>query len=128
MITEDLISKIEYSNHSNTKESLFEHLMRHADVGGLRIYCNMAKDTDGLPNMQKLGRNRLNDLPPEGVCVCVCAHTCDISTALYTVGIRTAYVCTYPCHLCLGRVPLDLSTVPRTSSPSHAVLPIHPNI
>ena len=29
------------------------------------------------------------------VCVCVCAHTCDISTALYAVGIRTAYVCTY---------------------------------
>ena len=48
--------------------------MRHADVGGLRMYCNMAKDADGLPNMQKLGRNRLNDLPPEGVCVCVLTH------------------------------------------------------
>ena len=73
--------------------------MRHADVGGLRIYCNMAKDTDGLPNMQKLGRNRLNDLPPEGVCVCVCvcAHMYDISTAcMHTVCCwHQNYVCMY---------------------------------
>ena len=83
----------------------------------------------------------LNDLPP--VCVCVCVLTCMTSPLhvciLYAVGIRTAYVyacmyictayaCTYLCHNCLGRVPLDLSTVPRTSSPSHAVLPIHPSI
>ena len=50
--------------------------MLNADVAALRMYCKMAIDIDGLPNMQKLGRKMLNDLPPEGVCVCVCVCVC----------------------------------------------------
>ena len=69
MITEDLVTKIENSNYENAKEILFEHLMRNADVAALRVYCKKAIDTNGVPNMQTLGRKMLNDLPPEGVCV-----------------------------------------------------------
>ena len=67
MITEDLVTKIENSNYENAKEILFEHLMRNADVAALRVYCKKAIDTNGVPNMQTLGRKMLNDLPPEGV-------------------------------------------------------------
>ena len=124
MITEDLIPKIENSNHANAKEILFEHLMRNADVAALRMYCKMAIDVDGLPNMQKLGRKMLNDLGPG---VCVSSHARHLHY-MHAVGIRTTYVCMYPCHYCLGRVSLNLSTVPRMSSPSYVVLPIYPNI
>ena len=84
-------TKVENSNHTNTKEILFEHLMRNADVAALRMYCKMAIDIDGLLNMQKLGRKMLNDLPPEGVCVCVCVCV-----------LTCACVCaTAPLHVCI---------------------------
>ena len=86
-------TKVENSNHTNTKEILFEHLMLNADVAALRMYCKMAIDIDGLPNMQKLGRKMLNDLPPEGVCVCVCVCVC---------ALTCACVCaTAPLHVCI---------------------------
>ena len=132
VITEDLIPKIENSNHANAKEILFDHLMRNADVAALRMYCKMAIDhTDGLPNMQKLGRKMLNDLPPEGVCVCSRAQHLHCMCYAYCMLLASElrmYVRMYSCHHCLGRVSVGLSTVPRTSSPSYAVLPIHPNI
>ena len=58
VITEDHIPKIEYSNHANSKEILFEHLMHNADVAGLRMYCKMAIDADGISNMQNLNEER----------------------------------------------------------------------
>ena len=58
VITEDLKPKIENSNHANSKEILFDHLMRNADVAGLRMYCKMAIDADSLSNMQNLNEER----------------------------------------------------------------------
>ena len=67
VITEDLKTQIESSNSANAKEILFEHLKCHADVAALRMYFEMAEAADGFPNMQKLGKKVLNDLPPEGL-------------------------------------------------------------
>ena len=48
--------------------------MRNADVAALRMYCKMAIDVNGLPNMQKLGRKMLDDHAATRKCVCVCSR------------------------------------------------------
>ena len=97
VITEDLMTKIENSNHANTKKILFDHLMRNADVAGLRMYCKMAIDVDDHPNMYKLERNMLDDLATEDVCVCVCVCVLTRATSPLHVCLHTVCCCHQNC-------------------------------
>ena len=62
-----LMAKIESTNDETAKELLFEHLKFNANVVTLREYCKMVIAAKTFPNMQKLGTQMLNELPPEGL-------------------------------------------------------------
>ena len=62
-----LKTKMESTDDETAKEHLFEHLRFNANVVTLREYCRMIIETEGYPNMQKLGTQMLNELPPEGL-------------------------------------------------------------
>ena len=78
-----LMAKIESTNDETAKELPFEHLKFNANVVTLREYCKMIIAAEAFPKMQKLGTQKLNELPPEGLfqqCIFVhvvsCTHKC----------------------------------------------------
>ena len=107
VITESLVTKIESADSANARELLYDHLYHHADVGALREYCKMAIAAEGVPNMQKLGKKMLSELPPEGVlewrhccacaCVCVCVCVCVCAVCVCVCWCMCACMCVCVC-------------------------------
>ena len=81
VITEDVESSIiKTSNTKDAQEILHRHLTHHANVDTLRMYCEVAIDAHGFPNMQALGSRMKEELPQRGwlelMIVSVCNSGC----------------------------------------------------
>ena len=67
VITTDVKSDIDdTSNINDAQEILYSHLIHHANVDTLRMYCEVAIDASGFPNFQALARKMMEELPQGG--------------------------------------------------------------
>ena len=62
VITEDVSSHISASTDEDAQEILYDHLMHHADVDTLRVYCDVAIAAKGHPRMQSFGEKMKGEL------------------------------------------------------------------
>ena len=63
VITEGVKMEIEVSSNLDGQEILYAHLKHHANEKTLRVFCEVAIQADGYPNMQEFGRKIMAELP-----------------------------------------------------------------
>ena len=66
VITQDIERRITASNDADGREILFNHLKHHSNLDALREYCKVAFETTGYPNVQKLAKKIMSELPQGG--------------------------------------------------------------
>ena len=62
VITDTIKGAIESANDDDSREILFDHLRRNANVDTLKKYLKVAIAAKGYPNMQALGRRMKEEL------------------------------------------------------------------
>ena len=71
VITQDIASRISATNDDVGREILYAHLKHHGNVHTLREFCEVAIAADGYPNMQKLAKRIVQELPQDGWFSCL---------------------------------------------------------
>ena len=71
VVSEDVAADIKAKGEDEAKEVLYDHLMKHANVGTLKKWYEWAKAAAGFPNMQELGKELEVELALVAGQVCV---------------------------------------------------------
>ena len=67
VIPQSVLTRIEKSNSDKeARELLFDHLLKHSDMDGVKGFCEEAISAAGYPHMQKLGKDMMDLLEHKG--------------------------------------------------------------